>query len=67
MNWQALANGLAVVGIVAIGIAAKFGPANTGDQIALGAIEILADFIGGVGAAHLANRQRSGTGGGDSA
>ncbi len=54
MNWQALVNGMAVAGIVAIGIAAKFGPANTGDQIALGAIQILGGFIGGVGAAHLA-------------
>ncbi|MDB5483040.1 MAG: hypothetical protein JWO83_4093 [Caulobacteraceae bacterium] len=54
MNWQAAVNGLAVVGIVALGLAGKFGPQGTGDQIALGAIQILGGFIGGVGAAHLA-------------
>jgi hypothetical protein len=56
MNWQAGVNGLAVVGIVALGLVGKFGPAGTGDQIALGAIQILGGFIGGVGAAHLATK-----------
>jgi hypothetical protein len=54
MNWQAAVNGVAVVGIVALGLAGKFGPPGTGDQIALGAIQILGGFIGGFGAAHLA-------------
>jgi len=57
MNWQALVNAVAVLGIVGLGLAGKFGPAGTGDQIALGAIQILGGFIGGVGAAHLASRQ----------
>ena len=56
MNWHALVNAVAVLGIVALGLAGKFGPAGTGDQIALGAIQILGGFIGGVGAAHLAGR-----------
>ncbi len=57
MNWQAAVNGVAVVGIVALGLAGKFGPPGIGDQIALGAIQILGGFIGGVGAARLASRQ----------
>ena len=57
MNWQAAVNVFAVLGIVALGLAGKFGPPGTGDQIALGAIQILGGFIGGVGAAHLASRQ----------
>jgi hypothetical protein len=61
VNWQALVNGVAVVGIVALGLAGKFGPSGTGDQIALGAIQILGGFIGGVGAAHLASRQEAGS------
>jgi hypothetical protein len=54
MNAQATINGLAVTGIVVLGIAAKFGPASNGDQIALGAIQILGGFIGGVGVARAA-------------
>ncbi len=56
MNWQALVTGLAVAGIVALGLAGKFGPPGAGDQIALGAIQILGGFIGGVGASHAAGR-----------
>jgi hypothetical protein len=57
MNWQAGVNAVAVLGIVALGLAGKFGPQGTGDQIAMGAIQILGGFI--VGAAHLASRQGS--------
>jgi hypothetical protein len=56
MSGQTIVNALAVAGIVALGIAAKFGPAGNGDQIALAAVSSLAGFIGGVGAAHLAGR-----------
>ena len=61
MNGQALVNGAAVLGIVALGLAGKFGPPGTGDQIALGAIQILGGFVGGVGAAHLSSRQGPGS------
>lgn len=48
MNWQAAVTGLAVVGIAGLGLASKFGPVGAGDQIVLGAIQILGGFIGGV-------------------
>jgi hypothetical protein len=54
MNWQAGVNTAAVLGIVALGLAGKFGPPGTGDQITLGAIQILGGFIGGVGVARAA-------------
>jgi len=60
MNWQSAVTGLAVTGIVALGLAGKFGPPGTGDQIALGAIQILGGFIGGVGVAHAARRPGDG-------
>jgi hypothetical protein len=47
MNAQAAVTGLAVAGIVALGLAGKFGPPATGDQVVLGAIQILGGFIGG--------------------
>jgi hypothetical protein len=60
MNSQAIVTGLAVGGIVALGIVGKFGPAGIGDQIALGAIQILGGFIGGVGVSHLPGRAGNG-------
>jgi hypothetical protein len=56
MHPQILCNALAVIGIVALGVAAKFGPPGTGDQIALAAVSSLGGFIGGVSAAHAAMR-----------
>jgi hypothetical protein len=56
MRPETFCNGLAVAGIVALGLAAKFGPPGTGDQIALAAVSTLGGFIGGVGAAHAAMR-----------
>jgi hypothetical protein len=59
MNWQAAVNAIAVLGIVTLGLAGKFGPPGVGDQISLGAIQILGGFIGGVAAARLAGGRPS--------
>ncbi len=48
-------NLMAICGLIALGVAAKFGPAGNGDQILLAIVGALAGFVTGVAVARSPN------------